>query len=50
MDNLVKLKKEYKNLKKQNIQDTFIKTNQIKLVFIMTWFIDFLALRAHTVF
>ena len=26
---LIKTKKEYKNLKKQGIQDIFIKTNQI---------------------
>ena len=32
-----KTKKEYKNLKKQEIQDIFIKTNYIKLVFDMTW-------------
>ena len=33
-----KTKKEYKNLKKQKIHDMSIKTNQIKLVFGMTWF------------
>ena len=31
-----KIEKKYKNLKKQNIQNTFIKTNLIKLVFIGT--------------
>ena len=29
VDHLLKAKKEYKNLKKQEIQDMFIKTNQI---------------------
>ena len=32
-----KNKKEYKNLKKHEIQDIFIKTNKIKLAFNMTW-------------
>ena len=32
VDRLLKTTKEYKNLKKQEIQDIFIKTNQIKLV------------------
>ena len=32
---LLKIKKEYKSLKKQEIQDIFIKTNLIKLVFNM---------------
>ena len=30
--------KEHKNLKKQEIHDIFIKTNQINLVFNNTWF------------
>ena len=30
MDHLQKSKKEYKNLKKEDIHDIFIKTNQIK--------------------
>ena len=34
---LRKAKKENQNLKKQKIHDIFIKTNQIKLVFNMTW-------------
>ena len=33
VDHLLKTKKEYKNLKKQEIQDIFPKMNQIKLVF-----------------
>ena len=32
-----KAKNEYKNLKKQEIHNIFIKTNYIKLVFKMTW-------------
>ena len=36
----LKTKNEYKNAKKQEIQNTFIKTNQIKLAFNMTWLIE----------
>ena len=36
VDHLQKTKKEYKNLKKQEIHDRFIKMNYIKLVFNMT--------------
>ena len=32
---LAKIKKEYENLKKQEIQDVFIKMNEIKLAFSM---------------
>ena len=39
---LVKTKKEYKNLKKQEIHDIFIKTNYTKLPFSMTWLIEIL--------
>ena len=37
-----KAKKKYKNLKKQEIHDIFIKTNQIKLHFNMTRLMDIL--------
>ena len=37
-----KTKKEYKNLKKQEIQDISIKTNYIKLLFYMTWLMKIL--------
>ena len=37
MSHLSKTKKEYENLKKQGIRYTFVKTNQIKLVFNMKW-------------
>ena len=39
---LQKTKKEYKNLKKQEIHDIFIKTNYIQLVLNMTWLMDIL--------
>ena len=32
----------FKDLKKQEIHDIFIKTNQIKVVFKMTWFMEVL--------
>ena len=35
-----KTKKEYKNSKKQDIHDIFIKTNYIKLVFNMKWLME----------
>ena len=37
-----KNKKEYKNLKKQEIHDIFIKTNYTKLVLNMTWLMEIL--------
>ena len=37
VDRLLKTTKEYKNLKKQEIQDIFIKTNQKKVAFSMIW-------------
>ena len=37
-----KTKTEYKNLKKQEIHDIFIKTNLIKLVFNMAWLMEIL--------
>ena len=40
-DHLLKTKKEYKNLKKQEIED-IIKTNWIKHVFNMTWLMEIL--------
>ena len=33
-------KKEFKNLKKQEIQNIFAETNSIKLVLDMMWFIE----------
>ena len=40
VDNLQKTKKEYKNLKKQEIHDIYIKKNYIKHVFNMAWLMD----------
>ena len=37
VDHLLKTKKEFKNLKKQEIQTIFTKINLIKLVFNMIW-------------
>ena len=37
-----KTKKEYKNLKIQEIHDIFIKSNKIKLVFNMIWLMEIL--------
>ena len=42
LDHLQKTKKEYKNLKKQKIRDTFIKSNYVKQVFETTWLIKIL--------
>ena len=39
LDRLVKTEKEFKKLKKQEIQNKFIKTNYIKLVFNLIWFV-----------
>ena len=39
---LEKKKNVYKDLKKLEIHDIFIKRNQIKLVFNMTWLMEFL--------
>ena len=39
VDHLLKTKKEYKNLKKQEIQEIFTKLSLIKLAFNMIWFI-----------
>ena len=38
----LKTKKEYKNLKKQDIQDVFIKMNKITLAFNMNWLMEVL--------
>ena len=38
----LKTKKEYKNLRKQDIQNKFIKKNQIRFAFNMTWFMEIL--------
>ena len=37
-----KAKKEYEILKKQEIRDVFIKTNEVNLVFNMTWLMEIL--------
>ena len=37
-----KTKKEYKNFKKQQIYDIFIKTNSIKLISNLTWLMEIL--------
>ena len=42
MIHLLKTEKEQKKLKKHEIRDIFIKTNQIKLVFNMIWFMEIL--------
>ena len=42
VDYLLKTKKEQKNSKKHELQDNFIKTNQTKSVFSMTWLMHFL--------
>ena len=39
---LLKTKNGYKNLNKQKIQDVFIKTSYIKLVFNMIWLMEIL--------
>ena len=42
VDHLLKMKKEFTNLKKQEIQTIFIKMNLIRLVFNMTWHMEIL--------
>ena len=42
VDHLLKTKKEFKNLKKQEIQAIFTKMNLIKLVFNMIWHMEIL--------
>ena len=42
VERLLKTKKEYKHLKKQEIQDIFIKTNWAKVAFNMTWLMEIL--------
>ena len=39
VDRLLRTTKAYKNSNKQEIHDMFIKTNEIKLAFNMTWLI-----------
>ena len=39
---VTKTKEKVKKIKKQEIQDTFIKTNQIKLIFNMMWIMEVL--------
>ena len=41
-DHLQKTKKEFKNVKKEEIQTTFTKMNLIRLVFSMIWLIKIL--------
>ena len=41
-DHLLKTKKEFRNLKKQEIKTIFTKMNLISLVFKMTWFMEIL--------
>ena len=38
----LKIKEEFKNLKKHKIQNIFTKMKQIKLVFSMIWFMEIL--------
>ena len=40
--NFIVTKNEYKNLKKQEIRNIFIKTNCIKLAFNMKWLMEIL--------
>ena len=42
VDHLLRLKKEFKNLKKQEIQAIFTKMNLIRLVFNMIWHMEIL--------
>ena len=42
VDHLLKIKKEFKNLKKQEIQAIFTKLNWIKHAFIMIWLMEIL--------
>ena len=42
VDHLLKTKKEFKNLKKQEIQAIFTKMNLIRLVFNMIWHMEIL--------
>ena len=45
MDHLLKTNKEFKNLKKREIQTIFTKMNLIKLVFSMTWPMEILKIK-----
>ena len=42
LDHLLKTKKEFKNLKKQEIQDIFTKMNLIRHAFKTTWLMEIL--------
>ena len=42
VDQLLKTKTEYKNLKRQEIQDIFIKKHEINPAFIIIWFMEIL--------
>ena len=45
-----KTKKEFKNLKKQEIQDVFTKMNSIRLVFNMIWLMEILKIQKKNSF
>ena len=45
VDRSLKTKKEYKNLKKQETQDIFIKKNYFKLVFNIIWVMEILKIK-----
>ena len=49
-DHVLKAKKEFKNLKKQGIQNIFIEINQIKLVFSMVWLMEILKIQQEEQF
>ena len=42
MDQLLKINKEFKNLKKQEIQNIFTEMNEIKLIFNMIYLLEIL--------
>ena len=42
LDHLLKTKKEFKNLKKQEIQTIFTKMNFIRIIFNMIWLMEIL--------
>ena len=44
VDQSLKTRKKYENSKKQDIHDIFIKTNEIKLSFNMTWLLKILTI------
>ena len=42
VDHLLKTRKEFKNLKEQDIQDIFTEMDLIKLIFSMMWLMEIL--------